>query len=338
MVTIRDVAKSADVSTTTVSHVINESRFVSPAVARRVKRAVKTLGYQPNAVARSLRRKNTSTLGLILPDSSNPFFAEVGRGVENYAFGQGYNVIFGSSEGDLEKEKTYLRVFIEKQVDGLIFVAAGESTRNIRQLQAEHLPLVVVDREFKNVVADYVVADNRRGGFLATEHLIGLGHRIIACIAGPSAATPSAERVTGYSDALKAHSIKFDAHLVQRGDFQPASGFAVTQAFLARTSKRPTAIFACNDLMALGTLAAIHKAGLRVPEDISVVGFDDIALASFTYPALTTIQQLKYEMGELAVQILIDRIKSHKNGAAQRRFLPVKLIVRETTGAAKLHA
>jgi LacI family transcriptional regulator len=335
MVTIRDVAKSAGVSTATVSHVINQSRFVSPAVVRRVQRVIKTLGYQPNALARSLRNRNTSTLGLVLPDSSNPFFAEVARGIEDYAFKQGYNVIFGSSEGDLEKEKIYLRVFLEKQVDGVIFVAAGESAQNIRQVLSERLSLVVVDREFKNVVADYVTADNRHGGFLATEHLIRLGHRVIACIAGPSAATPSADRVTGYRDALKAHSIRFDSRLVKRGDFQPASGFAVTQSLLAKSGPRPTAIFACNDMMALGALAAIGKMGLRVPRDVAVIGFDDIALASFTSPALTTIQQPKNEMGKLAAQILIERIKNPKIEKNQRHLVPVKLIVRDSTCSEK---
>ena len=330
MATIHDVANRAGVSTATVSHVINQTRFVSESAVRRVRRAMQQLHYQPNAVARSLRRKHTRTLGLVLPDSSNPFFAEVARGVEDFAFQHGYNVLFGSSDGNLEKEKAYLQVFVEKQVDGLIFVAAGESTRNIRQLQAEHLPLVVVDREFNNVVADYVVADNRRGGFLATEHLIQLGHRVIACIAGPSTVTPSAERVIGYRDALKTYRLPIDPKLVRRGDFQSSSGFAAAQLFL-RQKSRPSAIFACNDLMALGALGAIHKAGLRVPDDVAVVGFDDIALASYASPPLTTIQQPKYEMGKLAAQILLDRITAKKRVKAQRHLLPTQLIVREST-------
>ncbi len=334
MVTIHDVAKKAGVSTTTVSHVINQTRFVSEAAARRVQRAMRELHYQPNAIARSLRRKHTRTLGLILPDSSNPFFAEVARGVEDFAFRQGYNVLFGSSDSDLEKENAYLRVFIEKQVDGLIFVAAGESTRNIQQFQTEHLPLVVVDREFKNVVADYVVADNRRGGFLATEHLIQLGHRVIACIAGPSTVTPSADRVTGYRDALQAHHLSFNSKLVRRGDFQASSGFAAAQFFL-RQKPRPSAIFACNDLMALGALGAIYNAGLRVPDDMAIVGFDDIALASYTSPPLTTIQQPKYEMGQLAAQILLERITTKKKIGVQRHLLPTRLVVRESTARGK---
>jgi LacI family transcriptional regulator len=338
VVTIREVAKRAGVSMTTVSHVVNQSRFVSEATSRRVRRAMKELKYQPNALARSLRRKDTHTLGLVLPDSSNPFFAEVGRGIEDFAFSQNYNVLFGSSDGDLEKENAYLRVFIEKQVDGIIFVAAGESAKHIQALLAKKLPLVVVDREFKTVIADYVVADNRRGGLQATEHLIQLGHRVIGCIAGPSTVTPSAERVTGYRDALEAHSLPFDASLVQRGDFSASSGFDAVQAFLTRKDKRPTAIFACNDLMALGALGAIHKAGLRVPDDISLVGYDDIVLASYTNPPLTTIQQPKYEMGRLAVQILLERLNSEKPAKPKRHLLNTTLIVRESTRLESIHA
>ncbi len=332
MATIRDVAKQSGVSITTVSHVINGSRFVSANTLRRVRRVMKDLNYQPNAVARSLRRKDTHTLGLVLPDSSNPFFAEIAHGIETYAFEQGYNVLFGSSNGDPEKEKAYLRVFIEKQVDGIVFVAAGKSAENLEQLLSKHLPLVVVDREFKKVVADYVVADNRQGGYLATSHLIGLGHRRIACIAGPSTVTPSADRVTGYRAALEAYSIPFDSQLVRRGDFSPASGFKAAQYFLARRgSNRPTAIFVCNDMMALGVLGALYQAGLRVPDDVAVVGFDDIVLASYTSPPLTTIRQPKYEMGQLAAQILIERIRPDGGRKPQRHLMPTSLVVRAST-------
>lgn len=330
MATIRDVAKRAGVSITTVSHIINESRFVSQTTAERVLRAMQELHYQPNALARSLRSKHSHTLGLVLPDASNPFFAEVARGLEDYAFDHGYNVLFGSSDGNLQRERDYLRVFLEKQVDGLIFVAAGESTENIRELQAEHLPLVVVDREFRQVTADYVIADNYRGGYLATEHLINLGRHVIACITGPSTVTPSADRVTGYRDALKAHGIRYCERLVRRGDFTAASGFRAMQSLLTH-AEPPTAVFACNDLMALGVLCAATKAGLRVPDDVAVVGFDDIALACLSSPPLTTIQQPKAEMGRLASELLIARIEGRAPDAPQRCLLQTRLIVREST-------
>lgn len=187
----------------------------------------------------------------------------------------------------MAEESAYLRVFLEKQADGIIFVAAGDSIRHMQQLIVEKLPIIAVDREFKNLDVEYVVSDNHGGGMRATEYLLKLGHHRIGCITGPSTVTPSADRVTGYRAPLKKHSISYDAALVRRGEFDADSGFLATQFFLARNVARPTAIFSCNDLQAIGAVGAIHAAGLRVPEDIAVVGFDDIALAAFTSPPLT---------------------------------------------------
>ena len=334
MVTIREVAKKAGVSTTTVSHVLNGSRLVSAATASRVRRAMQELHYKPNAVARSLRRKHTLTLGLVVPDSANPFFAEMARGVQDYAFDQGYSVIFGSSNGNLERERAYLQVLIEKQVEGLVFVSAGESSPNIKYLQSESIPIVILDREFEGVRADYLTSDNRQGGFLATEHLISLGHRAIGCITGPSAIVSSAQRLSGYREALAAYSIPYQPDLVVEGDYTATSGYQATQRFLALGPRRPTAIFALNDMMAMGCLGAVHEAGLRVPEDVAVVGFDDIVLASYTFPPLTTVRQQKYEMGRLAAKIIIDRTQSGDGSEPQRYVLPVELVVRGSTGRA----
>jgi LacI family transcriptional regulator len=336
--TIFDVAKQAGVSTTTVSHVLNKSRFVSAATTRRVRRAMKDLDYQPNAVARSLRRKHTRTLGLLVPDSSNPFFADMARGVGDYAFDHGYNVIFGSSNGNLERELAYLRVLNEKQIEGLIFISAGESGKNIGYLQSERIPIVILDREFKGLAADYLTSDNQHGGYLATEYLIHLGHRAIACITGPEAIVSSTERLAGYRQALKAHSLTYHAGLVAHGDYTAPSGFAATQRLLEGSSHLPTAIFALNDMMAIGCLGAIHSAGLRVPDDIAVIGFDDIVLASYTFPPLTTVHQQRYEMGSLAAKIVIDRTESGTHHKPQSHVLPVELIVRESTNKQPRHA
>lgn len=331
MATIRDVAQRAGVSTTTVSHVINQSRYVKPKTEHRVHRAMRALRYQPNALARSLRRKHSLTLGLVVPDSSNPFFAELARGIEDAAFKQGYNILVGSSDGDLTKESSYLRVFIEKQVEGIILVSASGSGRHVRENVTEGLPLVVIDREFHDLDVDCVAADHRGGGFLATSHLVEYGHRAIACIAGPSTVGPSAGRVIGYRDALNAHSIPFKPKMVRPGDFTAESGFAAAQTWLVGDAPRPTAIFACNDLMAIGAVAAVHQAGLRVPDDISVVGFDDIGLASYSSPPLTTVMQPKSEMGQLAAQILVERISNGCSHKAERHLLPTRLVIREST-------
>lgn len=329
---MRDVAERAGVSVTTVSHVINETRPVSDDLRRRVLEAMHALGYQPNALARSLRRKETHTIGMIVPDSANPFFAEVARGIEDASFEQGYSVILCNSDGDLEKELLYTNVLSEKRVDGILFVAAGVSTEHIRALQARQMPLVVVDRDIPDVVVDSVLIHNARGGWLATQHLIELGHRRIGCITGPSDVTPSAERVIGYQQALQEAGIPLDEALIVKGDFQYESGYRAAQQLLALDDP-PTAIFACNDLMAVGAISAAVELGFQVPARLSVVGFDDIRLASFANPPLTTVAQPKYEMGVVAMTMLLERMRE-RDMSPRRRLLDIRLVVRQSTGPA----
>ncbi len=329
--TIRDVAERAGVSVTTVSHVINDTRFVSEELRGRVLRAIEELNYQPSGVARSLRRKRTHTIGMIIPDNTNPFFAEVARGIEDASFELGYNVILCNSDGDLEKEMDYLGLLIEKRVDGLVFVSAGSNQATIEMLSTQEVPVVIVDRDISELAMDSVLTDNRRGGYQATHYLLTLGHRRIACITGPSQLTPSAERVTGYRNALEEAGVAVDDLLILAGDFQSQSGHEAMRSLLTLSSP-PTAVFVCNDLMAIGALCAAHEAGLRVPQQLSIVGFDDIALASFTTPRLTTVAQPKYEMGLLAAEMLAERIK-HKDLSPRRRFLDVELIIRDSCAA-----
>jgi len=327
--TIHEVAERAGVSVTTVSHVINETRPVSDDLRRRVLAAMGELGYQPNALARSLRRKETHTIGMIVPDSANPFFAEVARGIEDVSFEQGYSVILCNSDGDLATELLYVNVLTEKQVDGILFVAAGVSTEHIRTLQARRMPLVVVDRDIPSVAVDSVLTDNASGGWLAVRHLVELGHRRIGCIAGPSDLTPSAERVTGYRRALRERDIPVDETLTVKGDFQYESGYQAAHQLLVMDDP-PTAIFACNDLMAVGAIRAALELGRQVPASLSVVGFDDVRLASFTNPPLTTIVQPKFEMGTLAATMLLERIRD-RDMPPCRRLLDTSLIIRQST-------
>ena len=326
MPTIQEVAKKAGVSPTTVSHVINNSRVVADETRLRVEAAMEELHYRPNALARSLRRGQTHTLGLILPDSSNPFFAEIAHSIETVAFEQGYSVILCNTEDNLDKEDLYVDVLINKQVDGMIFVAAGNQTGSLRALLRHKLPVVIVDRDLPEVEVDAVLTDNRRGGCLATQHLIALGHRRIGCITGPSHLTPSAQRVTGYREALIEAGLAVEDDLIVRGDFHPESGYRAARSLLERPGA-PTAIFACNDLMAVGVLRAVPELGRRVPDDLMVVGFDDIELASYTTPALTTVAQPKVEMARQAVQMLTERM-ADKNRPLQRKVLQPKLIIR----------
>jgi LacI family transcriptional regulator len=329
MPTIQEVAEKAGVSSTTVSHVLNNTRHVSPEARARVEAAMDELGYHPNALARSLRRGQTHTLGLILPDSANPFFAEIGRAVEDAAFDLGYSVILCNTEGDLDKEQLYMDVLSKKQVDGIIFVAAGDRTDSLRGLLRRKMPVVVVDRDLTGVEVDAVLGDNQQGGYLATQHLIGLGHRRIACISGPSNVTPSAERVIGYRNAILGAGLMVDEDLIVRGDFHAESGHSAAHRLLDRSSA-PTALFVCNDMMAMGALRAAAEIGQRVPDTLAVVGFDDIDLASYTSPRLTTVAQPKVEMGRRAVQLLIERL-ADKALAPRKEILLPQLIVRDSS-------
>lgn len=329
MTTIREVAERAGVSLTTVSHVINNTRFVSEEKKLRVQEAMQELNYRPNALARSLRSGKTHTLGLILPDSSNPFFADIGRSLEATAFDLGFSVILCNTEGDPSREEFYVDVLSKKQVDGMIFVATGDQANSLNLLLEENIPVVVVDRCFPEIEVDTVITDNRLGGQLATQHLIELGHKRIACITGPSNLTPSAERVTGYQEAVEEAGIALDPALIMQGDYHPKSGQNVTSAML-KLKNPPSAIFACNDLMAIGAMRAVVAAGLRVPEDISIIGFDDIELARYSTPPLTTIAQPILEIGSEAARLMVDRIKDEKL-LPQQIVLPTRLVLREST-------
>lgn len=330
MSTISQVARRAGVSSTTVSHVLNNTRFVSQETRQRVLAACAELGYQPNALARSLRRGETHTLGLVLPDSANPFFAEIGRAIEEAAFGQNYSVILCNTEGNPTVEELYITVLVQKHVDGIIFVSTGEKTEAFQSLLNSGLPAVLVDRDIPELNLDAVLVDNIQGGKLAAEHLVRLGHRRIACITGPSHLTPSALRKVGFEQALFEAGYPLDPALTLPGDFHPDSGYQATRTLL-QFSKPPSAIFVSNDLMAIGVLNAAQELGCRVPEDISVVGFDDIELASFTVPPLTTLAQPKKDIGRMAIDLLLRRIRE-RDLPAQRELLPMTLITRKSSG------
>lgn len=329
MTTIHEVAKKAKVSSTTVSHVINNTRYVSPILRERVERAMSELNYKPNALARSLRLGQTHTLGLILPDSANPFFAEIGHAIEAAAFERGYSVILCNTENDQTKELLYTEVLENKQVDGMIFVATGGNQDALSSIVHKGLPLVVVDREMGGLGLDTVTTTNYQGGLIATQHLIDLGHKIIGCVTGPSDITPSAERVNGYCDALDNARLNSPENMIVRGDFHAPSGFAAaTQLF--QQQPRPTALFVCNDMMAIGALQAAAKLGLRVPDDAAIVGFDNIELATYTIPPLTTISQPKQQIGQTAIQLILGRM-SDPSLSPRHEVLETRLVIRESS-------
>jgi LacI family transcriptional regulator len=333
MATIRDVAQLAGVSITTVSHVLNGTRPVSADGMARVLQAVQELGYQPNAVARSLRMSETRMFGMIVPDNSNPYFAEVARSIEDAAFELGYSVILCNSDEDPAKEQAYLNLLIEKRVDGIAFVATGASENTLEPAHARGLPVVVVDREIEGSPWSSVLVHNSRGAREAVDHLARLGHRRIGCISGPRNLGPSSERVRGYREALRRNGLPVEPKSIVEGDFHAEGGYRTMNALLEREPKL-TAVFACNDMMAVGALRAMREHGRSVPDDIALVGFDDIALASYTQPALTTIAQPYQELGRRVAQLLAKGERG--DPAEQERIrLEPRLVVRESCGAAR---
>ena len=329
MATIRDVALRAEVSITSVSHVLNNTRPVSDAVRERVTAAMSELGYQPNLLARSLRRGHSNTLGMIVPDNVNPFFAEIARGIEDISFKHGYSLILCNSDANLEKELLYSGVLADKQVDGIIFVAAGLSAEHVQSLHQRQIPVVIVDREIPEAQSDSVLANHEMGGWLATQHLLEQGHRRIGCITGPAQLSSSADRTNGYRRALTEAGITPDESLILAGDFRYESGYQAVQRLLVHETP-PTAVFAGNDLMAIGAISGAADKGYSVPQDFSVIGFDGVPLTSFTNPPLTTVAQPMYEMGGLAAVLLLERIQGSKVTPI-RRVLNTRLVVRRST-------
>ena len=331
MATIVDVARRARVSASTVSHVINGTREVAPATRRRVEAAIEAVAYRPNALARSLRSGRSQTFGLILPDSGNPFFAEVGREIQLAAFDAGFSVFLCNTENDPAKEQRSVNLLTHTRVDGLVLVAVDERGDALRGLLHQRVPVVVMDRERPDLPLDTVLTDHREGGRLATRHLVALGHRRIGLVAGPAGLSPSELRLAGHRQALEEAGLPFRSELVRHGDFHPESGRAAARALLAHP-RSPTAILACNDLMALGVLRAAAESGRGVPQDLAVVGYDDIELAAFTVPPLTSVAQPRREMGRAAVRLLINRLAG-PGLPPQQALLPVSLTVRRSCGA-----
>ncbi|MEC5162096.1 LacI family transcriptional regulator [Janthinobacterium sp. CG_23.3] len=329
MATMKQVAEQAGVSTTTVSHVINNTRVVSEDVRARVLAVIGQLRYVPSAVARSLKNDRTHTIGMMVPNNSNPYFAEVIRGIEDAAFKLGYNIILCNSYDDPGKQVAYIRVLMEKRIDGLILVSSGTDAELARFLADDQIPVVLVDREISGVAADFIESDHALGGYLGTRYLLDLGHRSIACVSGPRELLTSRERVAGYQRALQEAGVAPRAEWLLYSDFTSAGGHAAFGQLLA-LPRRPSAVFAGNDLMAIGGICAASEAGVQIPGQLSVVGYDDIALAAYSNPPLTSIGQPKQEMGALTARILLERMRD-PTLPWRRELLKPSLVVRKST-------
>ena len=330
-VTRDDVAREAGVSPATVSYVINNGpRPVATETRQRVEAAIDRLGYHPNAVARSLRLQRTSILGLILPDTQNPYFAEVIRGVEKVTFEKGYSLMLCHSDYDPKREVHYTNVLQTERTAGVLWFPATSDPQPAYMLKEYGIPFVLLDRIVGDPSYPAVITNNFRGGYLAVQHLIQLGHRRIGCIARPIDLYHSQERVRGYQAALSDHGIPIDESYIVRGGFHLADGHAAASQ-LFDLDPPPTAIFAYNDFMAIGALRAAPDHHLSIPDDISIVGFDDIPQSSYTYPALTTIRQPKFDMGQHGAELLLSIITAGDLPSHAGQPLEVELIRREST-------
>lgn len=329
MATIKDVAALAGISYTTVSHVLNKSRPVSDQVRIKVEAAIQQLDYVPSAVARSLKAKSTSTIGLLIPNGVNPYFAELARGIEDYCERNGFCVILCNCDDNADKQRGYLRVLLEKRVDGLIVSSVGGDPGLDGSLAGVRTPMVVVDRELEGIDADLVRIDHELGGYLATRHLLELGHRHIACIHGPAQTSVARLRLTGYERAMAQAGIKVEPHWVIESDYTSPGGYQAAVSLLEGSP--PTAIFAGNDMIGIGVLRAAAERNVRVPRDLSVVGFDDIEMSRYVYPALTTVGQSIVELGESAAQMLLRRITGPFDGVTEQRVVLPGIVLREST-------
>ncbi len=330
-VTIRDVAAAAGVSYQTVSRVLNEKPDVAEQTRRHIKQIMHELGYQPSAVARSLALRRTHTLGVVTSDFSDWFFTQVIVGAEMEAHRAGYSLLLSNTERNLDQPK-YVRLFGERRVDGMLFIRAnayGDSQQMIA-LSEQGLPVVTTayDRQATSAPIGIVIVDNVKGGYMATHRLIETGHRRIAMIGGPSTWESVKDRMLGYQRALEEAGIEFDPTLIEYGDWNYESGYQAMRQLLARTTNL-TALFAQNDRMALGAMRALREAGREIPDDVAVVGFDDIPIAAYSTPPLTTIRQPIIQVGQTAVQLLIQMIESSVQERKEVVFEP-KLIVRQT--------
>jgi LacI family transcriptional regulator len=329
MATLRDVARRAGVSIGSASAVVNATAPVSPEMRAKVMRSVEELGYTPDGVARSLRLGRTRTVGLVLPDITNPHFAAMASAIEVACDAAGYTLMFCNTADDSEKELRLLRLMRTQRVDGIILVPSGAAQDTVLLRQALTAPTVIVDRTVDGLDFDAVLLDNRAAGRMVVEYLIRSGHRRIGIVAGRAGVSLSSERLAGYRETLAENGIPYDPSLVVGGEFQPEPAFRAAVALLHRRP-RPTAIFSTSNHTTIGVMKALAEQGLRCPEDISLAGIDDFAWSNAFSPRLTTAAQPIAEIGRSAVETLLGRIRGTAEPAPRRIVLQPQLIVRDS--------
>jgi LacI family transcriptional regulator len=330
VVTRRDVAQAAGVSTAVVSYVLNDGpRPVATATRAAVLDAIERLGYRPNGVARALATQRTRALALVVPDVANGFFAQLSQLIELAAFERGYTVLFGNTMEDPDRERGYVRAFVDRRVDGLILVPSAR-TVDIARMLDNRMPTVVVDREVAGAPVSTILVDNHRGGQVATDHLLGHGHRRIACLAGPHTLATARQRRDGWAQALQAAGVGRRYVLAVESDYTRAGAYAAARALLAG-SDRPTAVFATAEEQVPGVFRAAADCGLTIPDDLAVVSFDSTDGAAYFVPGLTAVRQPIEVLAARAVDALAEQLTDPRTEAA-RTILPVDLEIRGSCG------
>ncbi|MEW6045451.1 MAG: LacI family DNA-binding transcriptional regulator [Bacillota bacterium] len=340
-ITIKDVALQAGTSTATVSRVLNGTGFVSPELRARVLAAARDLGYSPNAVARSLKQRSTHIIGVIISDIANPFFGSVVRGIEDVLAARQYHPLLCNTDRNADKEAMYVRLFCERRVDGVIISAAGQRADHLAILREQGIPWVFVNRRPPAFGGPAVLTDNRAGAYEATLHLIDLGHRRIGVVAGPQDVNTGIDRLAGYQEAMEARGLAIDPDWVVYGDFREESGYQGARKLMALPpERRITALFVTNNQMTIGVLRALRELGVRIPDDVALVGFDDSEWARIVDPPLTTVAQRIYEMGTAAARMLLRAVARTAvpalNEPGRDILLKPRLIVRASCGAGRL--
>lgn len=326
MTTMKDVARRANVSTATVSRVLSNAGGFSDEVRLRVELAVAETGYRPNRLARGLRRQVSSVWGLLISDIQNPFFTSLVRAVEDVANEHGYSVVLCNTDEEPAKEAHYLDVLLGEQVAGILITPEDEERTSVKNAVALGVPVIAIDRRLRSTDVDTVIVDNQRGAREAVSHLVEQGARRIAVVSGPETVTPFRERVDGYVEGLEEHGIAVDDNLILRTELHSVGAYDAVQTLFSGPN-RPDAIFPVGGPLTLRTLHAIVDLGLRIPDDVLFVSFDDLPLADLLTPGLTAVKQPTYDLGRHAAQLLIERLGGY-TGPPREVVLTTDFIVR----------
>lgn len=311
-VTLKDIAKKSGYSVSTVSRVLNKKgkdHRIKEEASNKIRQIAQDLNYVPNQLARGLRLQKTHAIGLVIPDISNPFFAHVSRVIQIESYKLGYTLMVCNTDENQETEIEQIQLLLSKGVDGFIIMPVGLKSDHIQELIDNRIPLVLLDRCFDSINTNSVLVDNYSGAYKAVEHMIKYGHKRIAIIQGLRNTSTNNMRVKGYTDALKNYDIEIDERFIVGKDYRRENGY-IESKLLLKLSNPPTAIFCTSDLITLGTLDAISEEKIKIPEDISIISFDDIDFAPYLFTPLTAVQQPKQIMGEMAVKLLYDDLRS----------------------------